>query len=307
MSERHGFQPGDADVDVRSAGVTARELQFLASGRTRAHENGVEASRLQQLAHAVDRMAELQIHAPVRDQGDLLSQHCVRQAEGGDIGAHQAARFGSRLENGDLVAQRREIVGDRQGCAARADAGHPPAVLELRHGWQKSGDIVAQIGRDPLEAAYGHRLLLDATPPASRLAGAVAYAPENSREHIRLTIHQVGLGEAALGNQSDVLRNIGVSRAGPLAINDSMVVVGIRSISWFHSKRGRPQSPLVVPSAVSIEGHRSLSPGNCDICGLALNIMHANSTGEDCRASDPAPWLNIQQPLTWGKGACDER
>ena len=39
-------------------------------------------------------MAELQVHAAVRDQGDLLAQHGLRQAEGGDIGAHQAAGFG---------------------------------------------------------------------------------------------------------------------------------------------------------------------------------------------------------------------
>ena len=114
------------------------------------------------------------------------------------------------------------------------------AVLAVRLG---ANDVVAVIGSNPLEPADGDRLLLDATPPASRLAGAVAYATENSREDIRVAIHHVGLGKEALCDQADVLRNIGVSRTSPLAINDSMVVVGIRSISWFHSKRGRRRAP----------------------------------------------------------------
>ena len=252
MSERHGFEPGNADVDVRGAGLTARELQFLALGRAGAHEDGVEPSRLQQLAHARNRVPELQIDAPIRDLGDFLVQHGLWQAERGDIGAHQAAGDGGCLEYDDFIAQRHKIIRHRQRRAARTDAGDTPAVLELRHRRQERGDIVAQIGGNPLESADGDGLLLDATPPASRLAGTIAYATEDSREDIRVAIHHVGLGESAFSDQADVFRDIGVGRTGPLAINDSMIVVGIRSISWFHSKCGWRRSPLVVPVALSI-------------------------------------------------------
>ena len=48
----------------------------------------------------------------------------------------------------------------------------------------------------------------------------------------------VGVGEAALRDQADVFRNIGVGRAGPLAIHNSMVVIRMGGIGGFHSLLG---------------------------------------------------------------------
>ncbi len=62
---------------------------------------------------------------------DLLLEHRLRQAEGGDVGAHEAAGLAVLLEDRDLVAQRHQVVGDRERGAAGADAGDALAVLDL--------------------------------------------------------------------------------------------------------------------------------------------------------------------------------
>src|SRR5258707_1086099 len=79
--------------------------------------------------------------------------------------------------------------------------------------------------------------------PAGGLAGPVANTAENAREHVRLPVHHVGIGEPPLGDQADVLGDIGVGRAGPLAIHYSMVIVGMRGISRFHSVSASSAQP----------------------------------------------------------------
>ena len=86
-------------------------------------------------------------------------------------------------------------------------------------------------------------VFLDAAAPAGRLAGTVAGASENSRKHVRAPIDHVGVAVAALGDQSDVFRNGRVGRAGPLAVDDFVEVVGRRNVCWFHSTpRARARS-----------------------------------------------------------------
>jgi hypothetical protein len=64
----------------------------------------------------------------------------------------------------------------------RADAGHAFAVLLLRCTRQQRRDVVAMVGRDPLQAADGHRLVFDPAAPAGGLAGAVADSTQNAGE-----------------------------------------------------------------------------------------------------------------------------
>src|SRR6185295_6207804 len=65
--------------------------------------------------------------------------------------------------------------------------------------------------------------------------GAVAGASQNSWKHVRLPIDHVGVAVAALGDQSDILRNGRMRGTGPLAIDHFVEIVGGRDISRFHS------------------------------------------------------------------------
>ena len=99
---------------------------------------------------------------------------------------------------------------------------------------QAVADVVLEVGGDALEPADRDRLLLDAAAPAGRLAGPVAGAPENAREHVRLPVDHVGVAVAARRDQPDVFGNRRVRRAGPLAIDDFVEVVRGRNVGRFH-------------------------------------------------------------------------
>ena len=96
------------------------------------------------------------------------------------------------------------------------------------------------IGGDALQAADRNRLRFHAPAAARRLAGAVADAAENAGKDIGLTVDQVGLREHALRDEPNVFGNVGMGRAGPLAVDYAMKVIRISSIGRFH----RLPSPL---------------------------------------------------------------
>src|SRR5688572_29335593 len=81
-----------------------------------------------------------------------------------------------------------------------------------------------------LQPADRHGLAVDAPAPARWLAGPVACAAEDAREDIGLPVHHVRVGVPALCDQPDVFRHICVCRAGPLAVDNLMVVLGIRDV-----------------------------------------------------------------------------
>src|SRR5690242_13362353 len=111
------------------------------------------------------------------------------------------------------------------------------------------------VGRNPFQAADGHRLFVDPGSTARRLARPVAGPPEDSRKDIRLAIDEIGLRELALGNEPDVLGHIRMCRAGPLAVDDPVVVLGISGIGWTHWYGPCPcpwkYAPVAVLPAVS--------------------------------------------------------
>jgi hypothetical protein len=86
------------------------------------------------------------------------------------------------------------------------------------------------VGSNALESANGHGLwflsivLLDATAPTRWLARPVAGSTQDTGENIGHPIDHVGIAVATLTDQTDVLRNGGMSRTGPLAIDDLVEV-----------------------------------------------------------------------------------
>jgi len=77
---------------------------------------------------------------------------------------------------------------------------------------------------------------LDAAAAACGFAWAIAGAAENAGEDIRIPVDHVGIAVAACGDQADVFGDRGVSRAGPLAIDNFMKVVGVRDIGRLQKK-----------------------------------------------------------------------
>ena len=66
--------------------------------------------------------------------------------------------------------------------------------------------------------------------PASEEGFSVScrgFPGQDRGKNVRLAVHHVGIGVAALGDQPDVFGYVGVSRAGPLAVHYLMKVVGI--------------------------------------------------------------------------------
>ena len=130
MPEGHGLQPLDAHVNAVAV-VAARDIEVLALGCAAADEDGI-VSFIQQLAHAVHGRVQPQVRAHVDDVVDFLVQHRRRQAERGNVGAHQAAGLVQRFVDDALVSQRHQVVDHRQGGTARTDQGDALAVLLLR-------------------------------------------------------------------------------------------------------------------------------------------------------------------------------
>ena len=57
-------------------------------------------------------MAETFLDAEIDDPIDFFIEHFFRQAERGDVGAHQPAALRILLEQRDVIAERQQIAGD---------------------------------------------------------------------------------------------------------------------------------------------------------------------------------------------------
>ena len=144
------------------------------------------------------------------------------------------------LEHHHLVAERHQVVGDRERRRTGADAARRAFRSSRGGSRQAIVDVAAQVGGDALEAADRDRLLVDARAAARRLARAIARSPENPRENVRFPVEHVRVGVPSLRDHPDVLGHVGVRRTGPLAIDDLVEVAGITNVGWFH----RLGSPL---------------------------------------------------------------
>ena len=97
-------------------------------------------------------------------------------------------------------------------------------------------NLAPQIRCDPFQPANRDRLAVHAASTARRLARTVAGAAQNRREHIRLPVEHVGIRIAAVRNQTNIFRNVGVRGAGPLAIDNFMEVLRILCVGRFHAR-----------------------------------------------------------------------
>ncbi len=236
MIESHRLEPLDADVNAIGI-VAARDLEILAARRAGADEYCVVAFREQRL-ETVDAMIELQVDTHVEDVADLFVEHLRRQSKLRNIGAHQSAGRFQCFEYRHVIAERAQIVGDGQRRTAGADQCDFLAVAVLRRPGQAVRDVISMIRRNALQSTDGDRLILDAAAATSRFTRSIADATENAREYVRLAIFHVRIAELTLGDHANVRGNIGMGRTAPLAINDLVVVIGIRGICWLHRSQG---------------------------------------------------------------------
>ena len=93
--------------------------------------------------------AEAQLDAHVEDHADFFVEHRLRQAEGGNIAAHQAAGRVEPLEDHHFVAERRQIVGDRERGGTGADAGDALAVALEGRARDAAGELALEVRRPP--------------------------------------------------------------------------------------------------------------------------------------------------------------
>ena len=224
---------------LRRGLLAARDVEVAAARRAGADEDRVVRLGEERL-QAFDALSVARIDAADADDvADLLVDHLLGQAEARDLAADHAAAAPLAVEDGDVVAERREVAGDGQRGRPGADERDALAVLRHRGLGQEARDVVLVVGGDPLQPADRDRLGLDAAAPAGGLAGAVAGAAEDSRKDVRAPVDHIGVGVPPGRDEADVFRHRRVGRAGPLAIDDLVEVIGIADVGRGHRRFDR--------------------------------------------------------------------
>ena len=235
MAEGDGLEPVDADMDAIGF-VAARDIEILAARGTGADEYGVVVLFVvvEQSAQAWDGCVVADVDAHVDDRAAFFIDDAAGQAERGDVRAHEAAGLFGLLEHGDLISERHQIVGHGERCGTRAHARDVLAVLARGNGRQQVSVLALEIGRNAFETADGDGRGVNAGAPADRLTRTVARAPQDGGEHIRLAVEHIRLGVAPLRDEPDVLGDIGVGGAAPLAVDYFVVIIRVLDVGWFH-------------------------------------------------------------------------
>ncbi len=136
------------------------------------------------------RRLHARLDAQVEDALDFGVEHFARRAEAGDAVAHHAAEEFMLVEDGDIVALERQLVGRRQAGGTAADDGDLLAgLLRRRVELEVVRDgVLAEIVLDGVDAD----VVFDLVAVAAGLAGRRADAAHHRREGI-------GFGQAAPG------------------------------------------------------------------------------------------------------------
>ena len=229
------LEPFDADEDLIRV-VPARNVELFPLRRAAPDKHRIELAAVEERLQAVDRRVVPNLDPHVDDVGNFLVEDGFRKAERRDVDAHQPARPRQLLENRDLVAQRHEVVGDRERGRTSADEPDFLAVGRRGRSRKEMPDLVAVVRRNALQPADGDRFAIDARPAAGRLAGPVAGASENPGEDVGLTVEEIRLRESSLGDETDVLRDVRVRRARPLTVHHAVVVVGVTNVGRLHQR-----------------------------------------------------------------------
>src|SRR5262249_28853134 len=134
----------------------------------------------------------------------------------------------------DLVSERDQIVCQRKRRRAGADASNALAVLLHRRSRQPRGDVAFEIRRDTLQATDRHGLAVDARAATRWLARPIARAPQDCGEDVRLSVEHVRIRVPTMRDEPDVLRDVRVGRASPLAVDDFVEVIRIPYVGGLH-------------------------------------------------------------------------
>ena len=152
---------------------------------------------------------EAHVDAAVQDPLDLGVEALARQAVARDAVAQHAAEVLARLEDRDLVAHDREVVGARE---AGRTAAHDGDALAGRLGHVRAVVALHVVDREALEAADVHGVVHHAAA-AVHLAGVLAHVAADERQRVVLADEAHGLGELAGLDQRDVAGDVDACRA----------------------------------------------------------------------------------------------
>ncbi len=225
--------------------AAAGRVEIAAAGRAAADEDRVETLGEHRL-EALDASRGDE-RSPGRQRvANLLVDHFVRQTELRNLAAHHAAGARVGIEHNHVIADCGEIAGDRQRGRPRADATDALSVARSGGLRQAISNVTLAVGGDAFEAANGDRLFLQASASAGGLAWTIAGSSQDSREDVRLPINEIGAVVVAIGDAANVLGDGRVRRAGPLAIDHSVEVIGMRDISRLH------EAVVSLPSSTGI-------------------------------------------------------
>ena len=244
VPEGHARQPVDADVDVLRRFLAARNIEIASTRRAAADEDRVVLAAVpgEQRLETVDTRAATKFDADVEHVTDFLVDDRFRQAEFRNLAADHATRALIAVVDDAFVAERCEVTRDRERRRSGADQRDALAIRSRALG-QEAADVVLVVGRDPLEAADRHRLglgvagpvlaVLDPATAARGLARPIARPAQNAGKDVGLPVDHVGVVETPRCDQTNVFRYRRVGRAGPLAIDDFMEVIGRSDIRRF--------------------------------------------------------------------------
>ena len=175
----HQIDAGEKFVGGKNAlEVFAGDVHEAGKARAAADEHRLEAVFVHQLVdgeHAADDHVRFDLDAERLQVVDLLFDDGFGQAEFGDAVHEHAAREVQRLEDGHVVPALGEVARAGEPRRAAADDGDFVPV-RLRLQGQVAAVGVVPVGNEPLQAADGDRLALDA-------AHALAFALRFLRAH----------------------------------------------------------------------------------------------------------------------------
>ena len=235
MAEGDARQPVDADMDVGGGFAAAGNDEIAAARRTGTDEDRVVAFG-QHGGEAVDAAAIAGLDAADPDDvADLLVDDRFGQAEARDLAADHAAAACLAVMDDNVVAERGKVAGDGERGGSGADQGDALAVSRRWRLRQAVADVGLVVGGDALQPADRDRLVLDPDAAAGRLARPVAGPPENPGKDVGGPVDHVGVAVAAGGDQADVFRHRRVGRAGPLAVDHLVKIVGLARVGGLHA------------------------------------------------------------------------
>ncbi len=86
-------------------------------------------------------------------------------------------------------------------------------------------DVITMIGRNAFQPANCDWLVLNAPAATGWFAWTIANAAKYAGKHVGFPIEHIRIAELTLGDEPYVRRNVRMSRARPLAIDDFVKIV----------------------------------------------------------------------------------